>query len=153
MVNNKEDKAYENLSFCSRRKFIERLGGGFGMLALSSLLPEGIAIANSYGHPEPTTSGPLSPKPPHYPVKAKSIIFLFMHGGASHIDTFDPKPLLQKYDGQKLPPSFGNIQLQFTNGIPEFWLLDALWIRKRNSELTWIHSYGFRTDKIWPFSL
>ncbi|HEY3840531.1 MAG TPA: DUF1501 domain-containing protein, partial [Bryobacteraceae bacterium] len=57
----------------------------------------------------------LAPKPPHFPAKAKQIIYLFMHGGPSHIDTFDPKPALVKLDGQKLPPSLQNIRLQFTN--------------------------------------
>jgi hypothetical protein len=54
------------------------------------------------------------PKAPHFPAKAKSVIYLFMHGGASHIDTFDPKPELLKLHGKTVPPSFGNLQLQFT---------------------------------------
>jgi uncharacterized protein (DUF1501 family) len=93
----------------SRREFLSRAGGGFGMLALSALLQQEGLLADT----DPVT--PLSPKSPHFPAKAKQIIYLFMHGGPSHIDTFDPKPALIKLDGQKLPPSLQNIRLQFTN--------------------------------------
>jgi hypothetical protein len=80
------------------------------MLALSALMEQdGLrgAVAE--------TADPLKPKPPHFPAKAKHVIYLFMHGGPSHIDTFDPKPLLQKLNGQRLPPSLQNLRLQFTN--------------------------------------
>src|SRR3954463_7395597 len=69
----------------SRRDFLLRSGQGFGALALSSLLE---------------AANPLAPKSPHQPAKAKAVISLFMHGGASHVDTFDYKPELQKRDGQ-----------------------------------------------------
>ncbi len=57
---------------------------------------------------------PLKPRKSHFPAKADSVIFLFMHGGPSHIDTFDPKPLLNELHGQPVPESFGNVDLQFT---------------------------------------
>lgn len=98
--------------FSSRRQFLERLGGGFGLVALSALLQqEGHAGS---GEDRPRAVNPLAVKPPHFAATAKNVIFLFMHGGVSHIDTFDPKPLLQKLDGQRLPPSAANVQLQFT---------------------------------------
>src|SRR3954451_21643132 len=53
-------------------------------------------------------------KKPHFPATAKNVIFLFMHGGPSHIETFDPKPALNKLDGQHVPASFGSVQLQFS---------------------------------------
>ena len=59
---------------------------------------------------------PLAAKPPHFPPKAKSVIFLFMVGAPSQIDTFDPKPALEKYDGQLLPASYGTIVSEFTKG-------------------------------------
>jgi hypothetical protein len=77
------------------------------MLALFDLLAREANAAS----PAP---GPLAPKQPHFPAKAKHVISLFMHGGVSHIESFDPKPLLTKLHGQKLPPSLGNLQLQFT---------------------------------------
>jgi Protein of unknown function (DUF1501) len=73
----------------TRREILCKAGTGFGAVALSSLL-EGAAI------------NPLAPKPPHFAAKAKSVIYLFMHGGASHVDTFDPKPELTKRSGQPL---------------------------------------------------
>src|SRR5437773_6684991 len=50
----------------------------------------------------------------HFPATAKRVIFLFMHGGPSHLETFDPKPALQRLDGQHVPASFGSVQLQFS---------------------------------------
>src|SRR6476659_8348771 len=55
-----------------------------------------------------------SVKKPHFPATAKNIIFLFMHGGPSHLETFDPKPDLNKLNGKHVPPSFGTVQLQFS---------------------------------------
>jgi Protein of unknown function (DUF1501) len=73
----------------NRREFLTKSGCGFGLVALSSLL-------------EASPGSPLAARPPHFPAKAKSIIYLFMHGGASHVDTFDPKPELTKHSGQPL---------------------------------------------------
>jgi hypothetical protein len=87
-------------AFRSRRDFLRLAGGGFGALAFSALLAD-----------ESSASGndPLAPKTPHFPGKAKAVIFLFMEGGPSHLDTFDPKPELNKRAGQPLPASFGRV--------------------------------------------
>ncbi|MBI4625737.1 MAG: DUF1501 domain-containing protein [Verrucomicrobia bacterium] len=100
-------------SFCgrrdpalSRRDFILRGGAGFGALALVDLLrgtPLQAALAAA------DTGSPLAPKRGHHPAKAKSVIFLFMEGGPSHIDLFDPKPLLAELHGRPIPPSFGRV--------------------------------------------
>src|SRR5436190_22929863 len=80
----------------SRRNFLEKAGLGFGALAAEFLLQrDGMAAARK--------------------ATAKRVIFLFMHGGPSHVDTFDPKPLLAKLDGQPIPPSVGKVDFQFTN--------------------------------------
>src|SRR5262245_12712020 len=81
----------------SRRDFLMRSCGGLGALAFSSML-QGTAPAD-----------PLAPKKPHHEPKAKSVIWLFMEGGPSHIDLFDPKPALEKMAGQPLPASFGQV--------------------------------------------
>lgn len=82
------------LSHLSRRQLFRRAGAGFGLLALNELLARtGLA----------STKSPLAPKAPHFPPKAKSVIWLFMNGGPSHVDTWDYKPELQKRDGQPLP--------------------------------------------------
>ena len=70
---------------------------GFGSLGLCSLLRDSGLLAGT------TEAGPLASKQPHFPVRAKRIIFLFMHGGVSHVDTFDPKPRLGKDHGKPLP--------------------------------------------------
>ena len=86
----------------SRRHFLLHSGGGIGGLALAHLLSAGEAIAGSGNHP-------FSPKPSHFPGRAKRVIYLFMHGGPSHMDLWDPKPDLQKHSGEPLPESFGSV--------------------------------------------
>ena len=86
-------------SLRSRREFLTRAGSGLGALALTSLLHEnGLAAAGG---------GPLAARKPHHTPTAKSVIWCFMEGGPSHIDTFDPKPVLEKYAGQPMPESYG----------------------------------------------
>ncbi len=91
----------------TRREFIRDSCGGFGGLALASLLhSQGLRAA-------PATGNPLAPKRPPLPAKAKSVIFLFMAGGPSHMETFDPKPLLNELNGQSRPKEFGEAKYQF----------------------------------------
>jgi len=85
------------LSLPERREFLRRAGLGFGSLALAGLLH-----AESSGAPEPAVLDPLAPRAPHFPAKVKSVIWLFMTGGPSQVDTWDYKPELQKRDGQDL---------------------------------------------------
>jgi len=87
----------------SRRQFLAQAGGGFGALALASLLADGQATAAT-----PSTAAD-GPKPPHFRPRVKRVIWLFMHGGPSHVDLFDPKPDLVKLGGQPLPESFGTV--------------------------------------------
>jgi hypothetical protein len=82
----------------SRREFLQRAGCGFGAVALAALMRESILTASA--------SGQAVPKLPNATGTAKNVIFLFMEGGPSHLDTFDYKPLLQELAGQKLPASF-----------------------------------------------
>lgn len=92
----------------SRRDVLRGAGNGFGALALQWLLArDGYAAARV---------NPLAARQPHHTAKAKSVIFLFMVGGPSQVDTFDPKPSLAKYQGQRLPESFGTVKSQFTDG-------------------------------------
>jgi hypothetical protein len=87
-------------------------GLGFGAWALLDLLRRDGALAAAQ---LPGPEHPLAAKPPHFAATAKHVISLFMQGGPSHIDTFDPKPLLAKLHGQPLPPSVtSGLQLQFT---------------------------------------
>src|SRR6188768_1179774 len=86
-------------SLNARREFLWRAGGGFAGLALAALLDEESRAAA----PPTSTPGPLAPKKPHFPGKAKNVICLFMYGGVSQVDTFDPKPELTKRNGQPMP--------------------------------------------------
>src|SRR5690242_9433629 len=81
--------------FTNRREFLKKAGGGLGLLALADLLgSKGLLAADA--------PDPMAPRQPHYIPKAKSVIWLFMEGGPSGVDLFDPKPELTKRDGQKI---------------------------------------------------
>ncbi len=92
----------------TRRSFFQECAGGIGIAALAELMArEGRAAS-----PE---INPLAPKNPHFPAKAKNVIFMFMEGGPSQLDLFDPKPELQKWSGKPLPPSMTkDLRLAFT---------------------------------------
>src|SRR3954466_4668662 len=84
--------------FLTRRQMLTRCGMGMGALALGGLLSRaGFASADA------SSLNPLAVKNPHFPGKAKRVIHLFMNGGPSQVDTFDPKPALEKYAGKQLP--------------------------------------------------
>jgi Protein of unknown function (DUF1501) len=85
----------------SRRDFLRNAGSGLGALALAAMLEQdGYAASNI---------DPLAPKKPHFKPTAKSVIFVFIEGGPSHLDLFDPKPMLKTLAGQPMPPSFGKV--------------------------------------------
>jgi len=85
----------------TRREFLCRCGMGMGALSISSLFGS-LGLVPSFAAAEGFTS-PLAPKQPHFPAKAKRVIHIFANGGPSHVDTFDPKPALEKYSGKPLP--------------------------------------------------
>ena len=85
----------------SRREFIWQAGGGFVGTALTYLLAgDGFFAGRAAAAPAPN---PLAPKQPHFPAKARACICLFMYGGPSQVDLFDPKPELTKRSGQPMP--------------------------------------------------
>src|SRR5213593_4391655 len=95
----------------SRRDFLRRAGGGFGLLALASLLNrDGLLAADAVTEKPLANPNPLAPRPPHYAPRARAVIFLFMSGGPSHVDLFDPKPDLIRLAGQPIPESFGTFK-------------------------------------------
>src|SRR5262245_3413515 len=92
----------------TRRQFLNRLGLGFGALSLTGLVgmgllpaPEGVAGVGEESY------SPLAPKQPHFRPKAKRIIHIFASGAPSHIDTWDPKPELEKYHDKSMPGDMG----------------------------------------------
>ena len=84
------------MNLLSRREALLRSGTGFGSLALAGLM-------SNESNAEVGKLDPLAPKQAHYPSKAKHVVHLFMNGGPSQVDTFDPKPMLDKYHGKPLP--------------------------------------------------
>ena len=105
--------------FVTRRELLRRSAVGFGSLALASLV----------GEAQAAPANPLLAKEPHFPARAKRVIFLFMTGGPSQVDTFDPKPLLTRDDGKPLP--FAKPRVQFA---PTGNLLKSPWTFKQHGE-------------------
>ncbi|QGJ70791.1 Secreted protein containing DUF1501 [Planctomycetales bacterium 10988] len=110
----------EEAQAITRRDMLLKGGGAFGGLALSFLLGQDdfarklLAKESHTGEQAASPAmgdSPLAPKPTHFPAKAKNVIFLFMEGGPSHIDLFDPKPALEKLHGKPQPESFGKVLL------------------------------------------
>src|SRR6187549_1882363 len=91
-------------TFCNRtrREFLWQAGAGFTSLGLTGLLTSDGFFNSAMGAENQPLSNPLAPKPPHHAPKAKSVIFLFMYGGPSHIDTFDYKPDMYALDGKTI---------------------------------------------------
>jgi len=114
-----------NWSCTTRRRMLKGVASGFGALALSALMAEEAMAAKGAGAP----LDPLAPRPPHFPARAKRVIFLFMAGGPSQIDTFDYKPLLQRDHGKDLP--FAKPRVQFA---PTGKLLASPWKFKKYGE-------------------
>ena len=85
----------------SRREMLRLSASGFGMLALANLLQADLKAAEAA--PSSDRDSPLAARPPMFPARAKQVIFLFMHGGPSQVDTFDYKPLLERDHGKPLP--------------------------------------------------
>src|SRR5690242_5447457 len=86
----------------TRRDWLNTMGTGFGMTAFAGMLGA------------TTNANPLAPKAPHFKPRAKNVIFLFLNGGPSQVDTFDPKPMLDKYNGKPIPA--GNLKTERKTG-------------------------------------
>ncbi len=91
----------------TRRDCLRTFGTGFGMTAFAGL--SGAAVGNSV-----LNTNPLAPKAPQFPARAKHVIFLFLNGGPSQVDTFDPKPMLDKFNGKPVPD--GNLKTERKTG-------------------------------------
>ncbi len=97
----------------TRREMLTQCGTGFGALAFMALYGEQAEAAVAAG----AAKGPLAVKPPHFPPRAKRVIFVFMHGGPSQVDTFDPKPLLTRDHGKPLPFAKPRVQFAATGNL------------------------------------
>jgi hypothetical protein len=117
--------------FLSRRGALRSIACGFGSVALSGLL-----AAES----QASTANPLAARKPHFPARARRVIFLFMHGGVSHVDTFDPKPELTKRNGQPVP--FAKPTFEFA---PTRNLLASPWKFKKHGKS------GIEVSELFPY--
>lgn len=87
----------------TRRQMLQRCGTGFGAMGLASLMSSQGFLGEVSGAKTSGSESPMAPKIAHFPPKAKHVIHIFLNGGASQVDTFDPKPALAKYAGKMLP--------------------------------------------------
>jgi hypothetical protein len=90
--------AHKSSAPLTRREALCRIGNGFGMLAFAGMVGESLNVASALAAQQSSLNGGL-----HHVARAKHVIFLFMNGGLSQVDSFDPKPMLDKFDGQPLP--------------------------------------------------
>jgi hypothetical protein len=102
-----DPRPHPDLAFgLSRRELLARCGMGLGLIGLAGVLADDVGsiwgTAARAGGPS-ASLGPLAPKRPHFPGKARQVVHLFMNGGPSHVDTFDPKPMLSRFHGKTLP--------------------------------------------------
>src|SRR5262249_36043477 len=97
------DPRHRSCSMMDRREALKTLGTGFGMLGLAQLMQQTSWASN-----------PQEVKPTHFPARSKHIIFIFLNGGPSQVDTFDPKPMVQQYHGKALPT--GNLKTERKTG-------------------------------------
>ena len=105
----------DELRTMTRRHFFEKGGFGIGALALTTLLNNKLFAANQSAEP----ASPLSPRPSHFPAKAKNIIYLFMAGAPSQLDLFDHKPKLKQFNGDRIPEEFiKGERFAFIKGVP-----------------------------------
>ncbi|MGY8771308.1 MAG: DUF1501 domain-containing protein [Pirellulales bacterium] len=99
--NTNNNSLFSSLSM-TRREMLQRVGTGMGTLGLAGMMANELLESSAQAS---ESKNPLAPKPAHFPAKAKHIIHLFMNGGPSQVDTFDPKPMLAKYNGERPPAS------------------------------------------------
>jgi hypothetical protein len=115
----------------SRREFFTQAGSGLASLALGAMLAEAA---------ETKSTDPLAPRKPHVPPRAKNVIWLFMEGGPSHIDLFDPKPKLNELAGQPMPESFGKVVTAMGTGGNTLMGSPRQWKQHGNSGL-WVSDW------------
>ena len=125
-----------NQPITSRRAMLKSAAVGFGHLALSAMVAD---AAPKSSLPPTSDRNPLAPKEPHHAPLAKRVIFLFMKGGPSHLDTFDYKPSLQRDDGKELPFAKPRVQFAKTSN-----LLGSPWKFKQYGQL------GIHVSELFP---
>src|SRR4029453_18118663 len=134
----------------SRRRFLREWAGGIGTIALWHLLGlEGRTVSASDNSPR---ANPLEPRPPHFAPRARNVIFLFMAGGPSQVDLFDPKPQMKKWDGQPLPPSMTEgLRFAFVKPTSKVWASPREFTRHGQAGMEfsdWLPHLATRSDDL-----
>ena len=128
----------------NRRGFFKQCGAGLGTIALWHLMEQEGRTASGVN--------PLATKAPHFAPKAKNVIFLFMDGGPSHVDLFDPKPGLRKWEGQSLPESMTkDLRLAFIRPNAKVWPSPRIFTKHGQSGIEfsdWMPHLATRADDI-----
>jgi hypothetical protein len=109
-MNPSEHAARPEDLFLTKRQFLQRAGMGFGALSLGALLANDLFAPKAHAL-EQLAGNPLAPRQPHFPARAKHVVHIFAQGAPSHLDTWDPKPALAKYDGQTIPGKEGGVAM------------------------------------------
>ena len=116
----------------SRRSFLRDCAGGVGTIALWRLMAADGLVAQTAGRLPDVN--PLEPRPPHFTSKAKNVIFLYMAGAPSHLDLFDPKPEMKRWEGRSLPPSMTrDLKLAFIKPNAKIWASPRVFTRHGES--------------------
>ena len=116
----------------SRRSFLRDCAGGVGTIALWRLMAADGLVAQTAGRLQDVN--PLEPRPPHFTSKAKKVIFLYMAGAPSHLDLYDPKPEMKKWEGRSLPPSMTkDLKLAFIKPNAKVWASPRVFTRHGES--------------------
>ncbi len=113
----------ESSTIANRRQFLQRAGGGFGLIGLAALLQEEGLLGSTARAADglgDQALNPMAPRPSHFPAKAKRVIWIFVNGGPSQVDTWDYKPALAKWDGKSMrefDPTFKDTTGFFKNQV------------------------------------
>ena len=133
----------------TRRDILRRGGAGFGALALAALMGDD-KLMGAFGDAQGQAASPQAAKLAHKVGKVKSVIFLFMEGGPSHIDTFDPKPLVRQLAGQRMPDSFGTVITAMGESKAPL-LADKREWKQRGQSGLWVSNW-LPTPPRWPMT-
>src|SRR5204862_2199183 len=98
----------------SRRQALSRMGTGLGLLGLAGVLHDAGILGTSLHAADPRSANPLAARLPHFAARAKHVIHIYLNGGPSQVDTFDPKPALKKHEGKPIPN--GNLTTERATG-------------------------------------
>ncbi len=112
--------ADDSQAFLTRRRWLQRAGGGFGLIGLAGIAPDGEGLLGAASAAADASLNPMAARPGHFPARAKRVIWVFTNGGPSQVDTWEYKPALERWHGKSMrefDPSFKNTTGFFKNQV------------------------------------